>query len=117
MVHSLRPPTLDEFGLLGSIQSRINEIMKTQQMISTKDIAPIQVQLNAPNELPYMPAAVEVAAYRIVTESLVNVIRHANATSCSVHIYVNDVRDLQVEVIDNGIFPLAKSLPVIVELV
>lgn len=104
MVHGLRPPTLDEFGLLGSIQSRMNEIAKTsEQAVMTLDHTPLQLRLHAPNELPVLPAAVEVAAYRIVTESLVNIIRHAKATRCDVYLRVNAGCELQIEVLDDGI--------------
>ena len=41
---------------------------------------PLSVELHAPQPLPSLPAAVEVAVYRIVTESLVNVIKHAKAS-------------------------------------
>ncbi|WP_409342589.1 sensor histidine kinase [Paenibacillus sp. MBLB4367] len=108
MVHDLRPPTLDEFGLLGSIEARIDEILKTSgQMAATLHNDPICVKLHVLEALPALPAAVEVAVYRIVTESLVNVIRHAEATACDVHIRLTPAQELQVEVIDNG-----KGLPV-----
>ncbi|MCY9693097.1 sensor histidine kinase [Paenibacillus alginolyticus] len=50
-----------------------------------------------------MPAAVEVAAYRIVTESLVNIVKHAKAIICDVYLQMNSANELQIEVIDNGI--------------
>lgn len=103
MVHDLRPPTLDEFGLLGSIEARIDEILKTSgQMAATLHNDPICVKLHVLEELPSLPAAVEVAVYRIVTESLVNVIRHAEATACDVYIRLTPAQELQVEVLDNG---------------
>ena len=40
-------------------------------------------------ELPPLPAAVEVAAYRIVTEAVTNVVRHAGATRCDVRVAVD----------------------------
>ncbi|MVQ36509.1 sensor histidine kinase [Paenibacillus sp. MAH-34] len=108
MVHDLRPPTLDEFGLLGSIEARIEEILKTSaQMAATRNHDAIRVKLHVLEELPILPAAVEVAVYRIVTESLVNVIRHAEATICDVHIRLTAAQELQVEVIDNG-----KGIPI-----
>ena len=51
--------------------------------------------------LPHLPAAVEVAAYRIVQEAITNVIRHAHAHSCQVCLHVEDA--LQIEVNDDGI--------------
>ncbi|MGG1675684.1 histidine kinase [Neobacillus sp. NRS-1170] len=95
MVHDLRPPTLDEFGLIGSIQARIDEMKKSS--------VPLMVSFSAPVQMPLLPAAVEVAAYRIITEALVNVVKHAKAAQCSVLISVISERDLEIEVIDDGI--------------
>ncbi len=52
--------------------------------------------------LPTLPAAVEVAAYRIVQESLTNAVRHANAEHLDVHVGV-DHGTLRIEVADDGI--------------
>lgn len=104
MVHDLRPPTLDEFGLLGAIEARIDEILKTSGQMHNNLIC---VKLHVLEALPALPAAVEVAVYRIVTESLVNVIRHAEATACDVHMRLTPAQELQVEIIDNG-----KGIPV-----
>lgn len=104
MVHGLRPPTLDEFGLLGSIQARLSEIRKTSEQIATTvSTNSINTALDAPETLPELPAAVEVAVYRIVTESLVNVVRHSKATECTVRMMVTDNNELQIEVTDNGV--------------
>lgn len=51
-------------------------------------------------ELPALPTAVEVAAYRIVSEAITNVARHASARKCLVQVRVGD--DLEVEVQDDG---------------
>ena len=50
-----------------------------------------------------MPAAVEVACYRIVQEALANVVRHARANNCSIRIRLDDEAcALIVEVEDDG---------------
>jgi signal transduction histidine kinase len=48
-----------------------------------------------------LSAAVEVAAYRIAAEALTNVVRHAEADSCTVTLRTAD-RELLVEVADDG---------------
>ena len=48
-----------------------------------------------------LPAAVEVAAFRIVAEALTNMARHAQAHSCRVAVSRNGV--LRIEIIDDGI--------------
>ena len=57
--------------------------------------------LQAPTELPALPAAVEVAAYRIVQETLVNVVRHAQAHTCWILLSLNSDQ-LHIEVDDDG---------------
>ena len=95
VVYNLRPPALDELGLLGALREYVahfaNGDSKTLTMI-----------VDAPERLPALPAAVEVAAYRIVQEAVTNVIRHASAHSCRVRIGVKD-DGLLIEVSDDGI--------------
>ncbi|SDE66642.1 Signal transduction histidine kinase [Paenibacillus sp. UNCCL117] len=98
MVHDLRPSRLDELGLIGALNENINEMVKPIQQNEKF----LSISLDSPNTLPRLAAAVEVAAYRIVTEAVVNVIRHADANHCQVQITV-DAGMLQIEVIDDGI--------------
>lgn len=103
LVHDLRPPTLDELGLLGAIQERVNDLTKTTQQFATTQEGPaLDIQLEAPEQLPVLPAAVEVAAYRIITESMVNVVRHAQASQCLVRLAIVKGNQLMVEITDNG---------------
>ena len=94
IVYGLRPPALDEFGLVGSLREEVGRL---------KYEAPaLTVTLDVPDEaLADLPAAVEVACYRIVTEALTNVTRHAHATHCSVRIQLD--KDLDVEIRDDGV--------------
>ncbi len=94
LVDDLRPPALDEVGLVGAIQQRADQL----QLRS--DGSSLAVRLVAPDDLPPLPAAVEVAAYRIATEALVNVARHADATSAEVRLMCNGALD--IEVTDDG---------------
>jgi two-component system NarL family sensor kinase len=50
--------------------------------------------VEAPEELPLLPAAVEVACYRIVQEAITNVVRHAHARTCYVRLSVDRGRVL-----------------------
>lgn len=112
MVHGLRPPTLDELGLIGSIRARLNDIGQTSEPLAAAlHIQPLTTELEAPDRLPPLPAAAEVAAYRIVTESLVNVIRHSKATRCKVRIDLLNDNELLVEITDNGIGLPGKARP------
>ncbi len=100
LVYDLRPPVLDQYGLLGAIREEGVRIAG----------ASLDVSLEAPEQLPPLPAAVEVAAYRIVTEALTNVVRHAQAGHCvirvSVPISAGDGEptnaELGIEIYDDG---------------
>jgi signal transduction histidine kinase len=59
---------------------------------------PVQVTAGA---LPPLPAAVEVAAYRIASEAAANAFRHGHATACTVQLSADGV-DLHLDVRDDG---------------
>ena len=90
LVHGLRPPALDDLGLLAAIE---------QQADRTR-AAGLSVSVRA-DDVAGLPAAVEVAAYRIVSEALANVARHAHATVCTITL-VTGRADLELEVRDDG---------------
>lgn len=73
LVDNLRPPALDELGLLGALRQRAD------QAVRRADGEPIRVTVLAAEPLPALPAAIEVAAFRIATEALTNVVRHSKA--------------------------------------
>jgi signal transduction histidine kinase len=99
LVYDLRPPALDELGLLGAIRERATK----QSSPAERDNAlGLRVEVVAPDHLPALPAAVEVAAYRIVQEALTNVVRHARAHRCCICLFCEDDL-LQVEVSDDGV--------------
>jgi signal transduction histidine kinase len=91
--HALRPPALDELGLVEALREGANQY----------GLAGLHVSVNSPEELSQLPAAVEVACYRIAQESLTNVVRHARASHCSIRIRLDeDAGALSVEVEDDG---------------
>src|SRR5206468_2651580 len=67
LVYDLRPPTLDELGLVAAIRERAAQYSDPDGATGS-----LQVVVDAPSRLPSLPAAVEVAAYRIVQEALMN---------------------------------------------
>lgn len=67
--------------------------------------ATAETTVEAPDQLPPMPAAVEVAAYRIVQEALANVARHARASTCQSRLRLDDA--LCIEIMDDGVGLLA----------
>jgi signal transduction histidine kinase len=93
LVYALRPPTLDELGLLPALQEQAEELRTTGTAPS--------ITVDGPSNLPQLPAAVEVAAYRIALEALTNAVRHSGAQTCSVRLGLNG--GLDIEISDDGI--------------
>ncbi len=89
LVYDLRPPMLDELGLVGAIRH-----------FRFPDVE-VSLEVTATEPLPPLSAAVEVAAYRIASEALHNVVKHAQATICRVSIDVQNGY-LSLSVTDNG---------------
>jgi two-component system, NarL family, sensor kinase len=94
LVDDLRPPALDELGLIQALRQRAD------QLAWRPDGSSINVDLRVPDALPALPAAVEVAAYRIATEALTNIARHAGAHGATLQLWCRDRLDL--EVLDDG---------------
>lgn len=74
LVHELRPPTLDELGVDGALATYAWQLEHSGSL-------DIEVR-TVPDPLPALPAAVEVAAYRIAREAITNTVRHAGADRC-----------------------------------
>jgi two-component system, NarL family, sensor kinase len=95
LVYELRPPALDGMGLVGALREYASLLSRRGNG------APLTVTLHAPSSVPELPAAVEVAAYRIATEALTNVVRHSGATEASVSLDIGGAT-LTLSVRDNG---------------
>lgn len=89
IAYGLRPPVLDDHGLVAAILDR------------TEGEDGLVVRVDSPAELD-LPAAVDLAALRIVTEAVANVRRHAEARVVDVHLAVVDGH-LDIQVTDDGI--------------
>ncbi|HEY7092933.1 MAG TPA: GAF domain-containing sensor histidine kinase [Ktedonobacterales bacterium] len=92
LVYDLRPPTLDEWGLVDALREQVAHYA----------LDDVQVTIEAPESLPPLSAAVEVAVYRIALEALANVVKHAHATNCAIRLSLVE-NTLVVEIEDNGV--------------
>lgn len=102
LVYNLRPPSLDELGLLGAIRESAARYGWLGEARPNAGESPrLRVIVEAPDHLPPLPAAVEVATYRIVQEALANVVRHAGAQTCRIQLTLADL--LELEIIDDGL--------------
>jgi signal transduction histidine kinase len=90
LVYDLRPPALDDLGLAASIRLLAERYQGTD----------LTIVCDLPEHLPALPAAVEVAIYRITAEALTNVVRHAGARVCQVKLSV--AARVELEIRDDG---------------
>jgi len=93
LVYGLRPPALDDLGLVGALADQA----------ARYSASGLRVTITAPDEFPPLPAAVEVACYRIAQEALTNVARHAQARWATLTLAVDAPgATLTLEVEDDG---------------
>jgi PAS domain S-box-containing protein len=91
LVYELRPPMLEQEGLLGALHQRLAAVEKR---------AGIEARLLA-EDIVDLPAPIEEGLYRIAQEALNNSLKHAAATSVTVRL-VTDDQGLVLEIVDNG---------------
>ena len=94
LVDGLRPPALDEVGLVEALRQQAGRFAEARQDGS------LAVEVSAPGGVDGLPAAIEVAAYRIAAEAINNAARHAHASRCRVRLSAGEA--LEVEVVDDG---------------
>lgn len=85
-------PTVEQLGLAVALREGATRLATS---------AGLEVEIDIPPELPLLPAAAEVAVYRIAMESLTNVVRHSGATRCELVLRA-DGDAVIIEVIDDG---------------
>jgi signal transduction histidine kinase len=103
LVYNLRPPTLDELGLVGAIR----------EYVQNSEQSGLHVTITAPpDDLPPLSAAVEAAAYRIVLEAFTNVVRHAGAGRCEISLRLG-TGDWRLEI---GDYPVSSPQSLILQI-
>lgn len=92
LAYELRPPALDQYGLVAALR---------QQAEAVADHC--EVLVAASDNTETLPAAVEVAAYRIGAEALANAVRHGWAKHCWIVLSCSsDLQALVLEIADDG---------------
>ncbi len=100
LVYGLRPPALDELGLVEAVRDLVRRSQPGSQSITVE---------GPEGGLPKMPAAVEANAYRIALEGLTNAARHAQAQHCTIRFVCQEIKDsgpcsaLLVQISDDGV--------------
>lgn len=89
LVYDLRPPMLDDLGLVAAIKHiRLHG-------------SSLRLEVTAPEPMPSLSAATEVAVFRIASEAIHNVVKHTEATCCMV-VITKEAKTLVLRVNDDG---------------
>jgi signal transduction histidine kinase len=91
VIFALRPPDLDDIGVLAAIERYIAQVQRSG----------LNVHLEAEEDPPALTPEVRLAIYRIVQEALHNALRHASADEAVVRFETTD-ETLRVTISDNG---------------
>jgi signal transduction histidine kinase len=91
LVHGLRPPALDDVGLVRALEQ--------QSALVAPDV---DTSVEATGDLSTLPAAVEVAAFRVAAEAMTNIGRHSGATTATIRLTAAD-DTLALDVEDDGV--------------
>ena len=92
LIHDLRPPTLDKFGLVDSVKHELDKLGRDMS-------CPIRVSCR--NEAEEIPQSLENAVYRICQEACNNIRKHSKPTEIQAELII-DTEVLTLTVSDNG---------------
>ena len=90
LAYELRPPVLDDLGLSAALDALVERVEP-----------PLGVSVRVPDTILALPAAIELALYRIADQALANVVLHAQAATCVVSLDVTE-RAATLSVTDDG---------------
>lgn len=93
IIHQLRPPQLDEFGLIAALRWHIDKLRRSTLL----DIA-LHESLGSRR----LPAELEMTCFRIIQESLTNIVRHASASHSDIQIDLQPTY-IYLRIADNGV--------------
>ena len=87
LAHGLHPAVLSDRGLVPALED-----------LAARATAPVTLEVRVPQR---PPAAVEIAAYYVISEALANVAKYADATSVDIRV-VRHRTHLEISVVDDG---------------
>jgi signal transduction histidine kinase len=90
--HLLHPALLDELGLTRALRHYVEGFAERSGIATTLDVAP---------QLGPLPRAVEATLFRVVQESLANVLRHSGSQTATVRLQPTD-QGVELEIVDHG---------------
>jgi len=92
MSHLLYPPLLEEMGLAGVVKEYVDGFA---------DRSGIAVELDVPADLGRLPPETETALFRVMQESLANILRHSGSSTAAVR-FTRGAGEIGLEVNDKG---------------
>jgi len=98
MMHRLRPPILDEFGLIKALQNMVDEWNDNQDKIFC--------DFRFSNISENLSESLKISLYRIVQESLTNTLKYSKATKITVKVIRTDhdgIKNIELEIYDDGV--------------
>ena len=92
MSYALHPPMVDGMGLVPALRWYLDGLMKRTNL---------SIILDAPPEIEALPPDVEGTLFRIVQESMSNIMRHSGADTVKVRLE-RDFKSVRINIEDNG---------------
>jgi signal transduction histidine kinase len=96
MIRTLRPPALDNFGLVTAVRSHLRELGEAGE-----ESARIDLQIEGDAER-WLPEEIQLCLYRVLQEALVNVEKHASARHVQVILDIQP-QHVRLEILDDGL--------------
>ncbi len=93
IIENLRPSLLDHLGLASALQWYVDEACKS---------ANVECNMRIAENLERLPGDLEIALYRLVQESVTNIVKHAHAKKIDLHVE-RTAKGLRVVVADDGV--------------
>jgi len=96
IVKSLRPEVIDTLGLAGAVEELVSSLDRVHP--------DCRFRVHVPTPLPHLCSELAMQAYRVIQESLTNIVKHARATAATVTLSLSDdAQSLCIEIKDNGV--------------
>ncbi len=93
LCRDLRPPTIDNHGLVAAIRSHAQE---------WEERSDISIEIDVDPALGRLPETAEISIFRIIQEGLNNVGKHAMAQNASVTVQRTNKDNILIRIIDDG---------------
>ncbi|GIK20873.1 MAG TPA: sensor histidine kinase [Ignavibacteriaceae bacterium] len=93
LAHNLKPLNIEELGLETVVRSMCNNVAREGKY---------KYQLQFPEQPLHLPKDIEICVFRVIQESLNNMIRHAKATSFTINLFFEETA-LVLFISDDGI--------------